>query len=123
MERKIAPDLVAEVSAIYDKMKNTLEDSAYAYVSLSNETNMQKFPRTSWDENYTKWMSEDIYNALHKENEIIDASLEKYPQLKAFHNDPKQKGYDNDMRKADHIGRLFYGRSNFEKYLVQYIKS
>jgi hypothetical protein len=36
MERKIAPDPVAEamkrVSAIYDKMKNTLEDSAYADV-------------------------------------------------------------------------------------------
>ena len=61
MERKIAPDLVAEamkrVSAIYDKMKNTLEDSAYADVSLSNGTNMQKFPRTSWDENYRKWKS------------------------------------------------------------------
>ena len=61
LREKIAPDPVAEamkrVSAIYDKMKNTLEDSAYADVSLSNGTNMQKFPRTSWDENYRKWKS------------------------------------------------------------------
>ena len=68
-------------------------------------------------------MSEDIYNALHKENEIIDASLEKYPQLKAFYNDPKQKGFDGDMKKTDHIGRLFSARSLFEKYPMRYIKS
>ena len=37
--------------------------------------------------NTKKWMTEDVCNALHKENENIDASLEKYPQLKAFYND------------------------------------
>ena len=71
MERKIAPDLVAEamkrVSAIYDKMKNTLEDSAYADVSLSSGINIMKFPRTSWDETYKKWMLEDMNTARNKE--------------------------------------------------------
>ena len=65
MENKIAPDPVPEAmkraSAVHDKLKNTLENSAYAEISLSNGTTMQKFPRTSWDETYKKWLTEDIY--------------------------------------------------------------
>ena len=65
MENKISPDPVAEAmkraSAVYDKLKNTLENSAYAEISLSNGTTMQKFPRTSWHETYRKRLTEDIY--------------------------------------------------------------
>ena len=77
MERKIAPDPVAEAmkgaSASYDKLKNTLENSAYAEISLSNGTTMQKFPRISWDETYRKLLTEEIYEALLEESKVIDA--------------------------------------------------
>ena len=43
--------------------------------------------------------------------------------MKAFYNDPKQKGYNNDLKKADHVMRLFRGRMMFETYLTRYIKS
>ena len=82
-----------------------------------------KFPRTSRDETYKKWMLVDMNTALNKDKEIMSTNLEKYPQLKAFYNDPKQKGFDGDIKKTDRIGRLFCARNLFEKYLMRYIKS
>ena len=58
-----------------------------------------KFPRTSRDETYKKWMLEDMNTARNKEEEIMSTNLEKYPQLKVFYNDPKQKRFDGDMKK------------------------
>ena len=68
-KKKIALDLIAEalkrISAIYEEIKNTLEDSAYAEI-LIETVNIQKFSRTSWDEEYQKWMLE-IRSVLEKE--------------------------------------------------------
>ena len=65
----MALDLIAEalkrISAIYEEIKNTLEDSAYAEI-LIETVNIQKFSRTSWDEEYQKWMLE-IRSVLEKE--------------------------------------------------------
>ena len=53
----MALDPVAEalkrISAIYKEIKNTLEESAYAEI-LIKTVNIQKFPRTSWDQEYKK---------------------------------------------------------------------
>ena len=56
---------VKRISAIYEEIKNTLEDSAYAEI-LIETVNIQKFSRTSWDEEYQKWMLE-IRSVLEKE--------------------------------------------------------
>ena len=65
----MALDLIAEalkrISAIYEEIKNTLEDSAYPEI-LIGTVNIQKFSRTSWDEEYQKWMLE-IRSVLEKE--------------------------------------------------------
>ena len=45
-KKKMALYPLAE--AIYEEIKNTLDDSAYAEV-LIGTLNIQKFPRTSWD--------------------------------------------------------------------------